>query len=187
MADPARDHAPQQPSPEATATTAPPPTVPAPAGKSRRLRVLVWIGIFIALGGLELIAGAALLLGVAVIKAYGTIRSRAAVAAVRQELDAFQGALHLYRRDIGDFPSTAQGLEALRRPPTGMADASRWAGPYLAEPVPLDPWQRPYQYEYPGNDRQGRAGVWSLGPDGAGGTDDDVAGSSLAIPRKEGP
>jgi general secretion pathway protein G len=187
VTDPARAHVPQQLPPDAAALPAPAPAAPAAARRSRSLRVLVWIGVFIALGGLELIVGGALLVGVAVMKAYGTMRERADVATTQRQLGAIAEALGDYRREVGVFPSTAEGLEALRRPPAGMADRSRWAGPYLSEAVTLDPWQRPYQYESPENSRRRRPGVWSLGPDGADGTDDDVVAPALAIPMEERP
>ena len=80
--------------------------------------------------------------------------------------------LEPYRLDVGNYPSTEQGLEALMSPPEGVK--SKWNGPYLEE-IPLDPWGNPYQYKYPGSKNvNGPRGydIWSLGPDGKQGADD---------------
>ncbi len=54
-----------------------------------------------------------------------------------------------YRMATGDFPSTAEGLQALITAPASKADS--WHGPYFNEPkIPLDPWGEPYVYRYPG-------------------------------------
>jgi general secretion pathway protein G len=75
---------------------------------------------------------------------------------------------------VGDFPSTAQGLEALRVAPSDLANPDDWAGPYLNKDVPPDPWKQPYQYEYPGKYDESMPDIWSLGQDGQNGTEDDV-------------
>ena len=77
-----------------------------------------------------------------------------------------------YKLDMGNYPSTDEGLNALVKAPSGKE--TRWKGPYLEE-VPLDPWQNPYQYRFPGaKNVNGARGydVWSLGPDGFESTDD---------------
>jgi general secretion pathway protein G len=60
---------------------------------------------------------------------------------------AFEAALATYKLDTGEFPTTQQGLRALREKPEGAKD---WAGPYLAQDVPTDPWGHEYAYRYPG-------------------------------------
>lgn len=71
---------------------------------------------------------------------------KARVTAARAQINAFLTALGTYKLDTGAFPTTEQGLQALRvRPP----DASQWNGPYLPKEVPLDPWGHPYVYRYP--------------------------------------
>jgi len=72
--------------------------------------------------------------------------------------------LQQYSMHMGDYPSTAEGLQVLITPPGGKAD--RWRGPYLSEnKLPLDPWKRPYQYRYPGTHNKNGYDVYSLGPD----------------------
>lgn len=86
---------------------------------------------------------------------------------------SLSGPLMQYRMAMGDFPSTAEGLQALIAPPANRAD--RWGGPYLEEvKVPLDPWGEPYQYRFPGTKKKGSYDLWSKGPDKADGTEDDI-------------
>jgi general secretion pathway protein G len=77
------------------------------------------------------------------------------------QLDAFEKALDQYRLDVGRYPSTEQGLQALVVAP---ADEMKWAGPYLRKGVPLDPWGRPYVYRSPVE--RGPYELFSAGRDG---------------------
>jgi general secretion pathway protein G len=78
-----------------------------------------------------------------------------------------------YRIDLGDYPSTAEGLQALITAPQNRAE--RWRGPYLeSRTVPVDPWGEPYQYRYPGVRNRGSYDVYSKGPDRQEGTEDDI-------------
>ena len=72
---------------------------------------------------------------------------KARVTAARAQIHNFMTALGTYKLETGVFPSTEQGLQALRVKP---ADVNQWGGPYLPQDIPLDPWQRPYVYKYPG-------------------------------------
>jgi general secretion pathway protein G len=73
--------------------------------------------------------------------------------------------LQQYSMHMGDFPSTAEGLQALITAPANKAD--RWRGPYLQEnKIPEDPWGRPYQYRYPGTHNKNSYDVFSLGRSG---------------------
>ncbi len=85
-----------------------------------------------------------------------------------------QTSLVRYRIDMGDYPSTTEGLEALVAAPSGKAD--RWRnGPYIdGGKVPLDPWGEPYVYRYPGTRNRTGYDVFSKGPDRTEGTADDI-------------
>lgn len=77
-----------------------------------------------------------------------------------------------YKLDMGNYPTTEEGLQALMRAPAGKE--ANWRGPYLEE-IPPDPWKQPYQYRYPGSKNiNGARGydIWSLGPDGTESADD---------------
>ena len=97
--------------------------------------------------------------------------SRSEVTTAKAQMDAFDKALQAYRLDVGHFPTTTQGLNALLVQP---ADEQRWHGPYLQQAIPLDPWGSPYQYRSPGTGTKDFDLV-SLGHDRApGGTGDDA-------------
>lgn len=84
-------------------------------------------------------------------------------------------ALDSYRLDTGDYPSTGQGLAALRDKPTVAPVPALWRGPYLRKEIPTDPWGRPYAYQYPGSRHAGVFELFSLGRDGKeGGTGEDA-------------
>ena len=86
------------------------------------------------------------------------------------QIDAFGKALDQYRLDIGHYPATELGLNALiARPP----NEPKWAGPYLTKAVPPDPWGNAYLYRAPGE--HGDYDLLSLGKDGQpGGVGDAV-------------
>jgi general secretion pathway protein G len=86
---------------------------------------------------------------------------------------SLQAPLNAYKIHMGDFPTTAEGLQALITPPANRAD--RWRGPYLQDnKLPVDPWGEPYQYRYPGTKNKNSFDLWSKGPDKTDGTDDDI-------------
>lgn len=78
--------------------------------------------------------------------------------------------LALYKLHNDKFPSNDEGLDALIRKPSS---ARNWKGPYLNKKA-IDPWKNNYQYRNPGSRSLTGPDVWSVGPDGQGGTDDDV-------------
>ena len=80
-----------------------------------------------------------------------------------------------YRIDLGDYPSTEEGLQALLVAPQGKAD--RWKGPYLdvtANKLPVDAWGEAYIYRYPGVKNKLGFDLSSKGPDKTEGTPDDI-------------
>lgn len=79
--------------------------------------------------------------------------------------------LQRYNIHMNDYPSSAEGLDALLKAPSGAG--SRWRGPYLEED-PKDPWEQPYEYKYPGTRSSKPYDVWSKGPDKKNGTSDDI-------------
>ena len=96
------------------------------------------------------------------------------VKTAETQIKMLRGALQAYRLDVGRYPTTAEGLAALVRPPSDAADF--WSGPYLDDEVPEDPWRTPYRYRYPADNLQGFA-LYSLGADsqdGGDGNDADV-------------
>ncbi|MFQ5811269.1 MAG: type II secretion system major pseudopilin GspG [Armatimonadota bacterium] len=90
----------------------------------------------------------------------------AKISAAKAQIEIFGLALEQYRLDNDYYPSTAQGLEALRAEPAGEPAARNWRGPYLNKPIPLDPWGRPYVYVSPGVKNPHSYDVLSYGRDG---------------------
>ena len=81
-------------------------------------------------------------------------------------------ALDLYEMYSGFFPTTEQGLEALRARPTSSPTPQDWKGPYIKK-KPTDPWGNPYAYVSPGVHNEDYD-LCSFGPDGAEGGGDDI-------------
>jgi general secretion pathway protein G len=93
----------------------------------------------------------------------------------RSQIEMFGLALEAYRLDNGVYPSTSQGLAALRTFPSTGEVPRNWRGPYLRRTVPDDPWGRPYQFVSPGRENSESYDLYSLGRDGrAGGEDEDA-------------
>ena len=90
---------------------------------------------------------------------------KARVTATRAQIGSFMSALDTYKMDVGVFPTTEMGLQALRVRP---GNVPQWGGPYLAKDVPADPWGRPYVYRYPGQQSEDPE-VISYGADGQAG------------------
>lgn len=94
-------------------------------------------------------------------------------AAARTDIEAnLSTALDLFRIDMGKYPTTEQGIEALISS-SKISKATRWNGPYLKrKKIPLDPWGEPYQYRSPGTHNTEEYDLWSLGADGVDSEDD---------------
>lgn len=101
--------------------------------------------------------------------------SDAKVEAARSQVEIFALALNSYRLDNDNFPTTQQGLEALRTMPSVGEVPRNWRGPYLSRVVPMDPWGRPYVYLSPGKENPTSYDLYTLGRDGAiGGEGEDA-------------
>jgi general secretion pathway protein G len=87
----------------------------------------------------------------------------------RVQLSDLESALDLFRFDVGRYPTSSEGLDALVVNP----GIENWSGPYLRKKLPADPWNRQYQYRSPGN--HGEYDLWSYGADGTEGGDGDSA------------
>jgi len=86
------------------------------------------------------------------------------------QVDQLEGALGLFRFDVGRYPTTNEGLQGL----IDTAGVQNWSGPYLDKrTLPKDPWGREYQYRAPG--QNGDFDLWSWGADGTQGGEDDNA------------
>ncbi len=86
------------------------------------------------------------------------------------QIKDLEQALEMYKLDVGRFPSTSEGLEALVKKP---ANATGWNGPYLKSDVPMDPWNNEYQYKYPGEHAE--VDIFTYGANAAPGGDGEDA------------
>jgi len=93
---------------------------------------------------------------------------KAKLKATRAQIELFATALDTFRLDVGRYPTTEEGLQALRQKPGGI---ERWDGPYLKKDLPVDPWNKPYVYQSPGD--HGPYDIISYGADGVPGGDGD--------------
>ncbi len=113
------------------------------------LELLVVLGIIAMLAGL---------VGPQVMKHMGESKVKAA----KVQIEDLAQTLDMYKLDVGSYPTSEQGLNALIESP---GDIQRWNGPYLRKSkVPLDPWNNEYKYTSPGE--HGKFDIVSLGADG---------------------
>jgi len=90
-----------------------------------------------------------------------------------QSIERMAGVLDIYKLDVGTYPTTEQGLQALIERPSGVA---RWNGPYLkGTNVPEDPWGRPFIYHNPSQRTGHDYDLYSLGRTGQPGGTGDAA------------
>jgi len=103
------------------------------------LVVVTIIGLFVALVGPALFKRA----------------DEAKVTVTRAQIDNFMTALGTYKLDTGTFPTTEQGLQALRVKP---ADVNQWNGPYMPKDIPKDAWSRDFSLPLSGRTSARRTG-----------------------------
>jgi general secretion pathway protein G len=145
----------------------------------------------------------AMLLALVVPRILGT-QKKADISAAQSQIKLLRSCLQHYMLDMKEFPTTDQGLKALIEKPADLSDdkSKRWDGPYIeGEDLPKDPWGHEYQYEYPSTHSSGDSAqssgdttkassdypdIWSFGPDGEDGTDDDIVSWKLASDKDKG-
>ncbi len=88
------------------------------------------------------------------------------------DISQLSNLLQQFRMDNDRFPSTEEGLDALR---TAPADASNWRGPYSTKAIPLDPWGSPYEYELINDDEYAIVSYGADGVPGGEGNNADIS------------
>ena len=92
---------------------------------------------------------------------------KAKADAAKIEISQIGQALDLYKLEIGRYPTSSEGLQALI---TAPASTANWNGPYWKKSqLPKDPWGNEYRYTSPG--QKGAYDILSLGADGKEGGD----------------
>ncbi|SFD70380.1 general secretion pathway protein G [Sulfitobacter brevis] len=97
----------------------------------------------------------------------------ARMTVAQSDIRAIGSALELYRLDNQNYPTTAQGLEALAVRPTAPPEPRNWVADGYLTAVPIDPWGNDYLYRSPGD--TGGFDLMSLGGDGAPGGEGTAA------------
>ncbi len=112
-------------------------------------------------------------LAVMVVPRFAGRSEQARVTAAKNDLARLVVALDSFEIDNGRYPDSSEGLAALVRRPNNVTN---WTGPYLqnVQSEPKDPWGNPYRYVYPSRRNEGGYDLYSIGPDGQEGTDDDI-------------
>ncbi len=146
--------------------------------KARRNRGFTLMEILVVLAILGLLAGLA-------ISKLGNIHENAKIDATGLFVNnTIKVPLFSYKMNMGDYPSTQDGLQALVTPPSNKAD--RWRGPYVeGSKIPLDPWGETYHYAYPGTHNKDGYDIWSSGPDHQSGTADDIGNWDAGSTQKQ--
>ena len=138
--------------------------------KSRRkgftlIEVLLVIGILAVLSTVAVIG-------------FTRIREKAIKDTTKLLVDETAKAVEHYALHMNKYPDTDDGLNALISRPDDDAEKEKWGGPYLQKGIPVDPWGNELKYEKVDRDEDATGPgfkVFSYGPDGQEGTDDDIA------------
>ena len=96
----------------------------------------------------------------------------AKVTKAKSDIGTFETVLETFRLEMGRYPTEEEGLQALVKEPESE-DADRWKGPYIKRVI-KDPWGNPYVYKCPGDHNTNGYDLFSFGPDGQSGGDDDI-------------
>lgn len=88
----------------------------------------------------------------------------AKVSKAETEIANLKVSLSKFTVDVGRYPSTEEGLDALWRSPS--QELTSWRGPYVTDPISLDPWGNAYVYRFPGNHYGYDYDLMSYGRDG---------------------
>jgi general secretion pathway protein G len=139
------------------------PALRAPLDSQAGMTLIEVVVVIVVLG---VLAG---VVGTQVFGRVGESRTQAA----RTQIEQFAVQLDLYRIDSGMYPTTEQGLAALRERPATPPEPRGWKGPYARKDIPLDPWGNPYVYRSPG--QHGDYDLLSYGADGREGGEGENA------------
>jgi general secretion pathway protein G len=113
------------------------------------------------------------LLATAVVISVGPVLGKSRVDRARSDIAALESGLEQYSFDMFNYPGADTGLAALKTPPSGANAAQYRPGGYIKR-IQQDPWGNDYIYTVPGVRSAGAYDVFSAGPDGQPGNEDDI-------------
>lgn len=94
----------------------------------------------------------------------------ARISATQAQIRNLETALKNFEIDMGTYP---KDLEELTQDPDDVTSTA-YNGPYMDGGIPTDQWDNPFKYETPGKNNRRGFDLWSMGPDGQDGTEDDI-------------
>lgn len=104
-------------------------------------------------------------------------QDRANLQKAVSDVSALETSLKMYKMDNYDYPTTDQGLDALVNQTDIEPEPRRFPEGGYVQRLPNDPWGNEYQLLNPGEN--GKMDVFTMGPDGEAGTDDDIGNWNL--------
>ncbi|MEQ9437359.1 type II secretion system major pseudopilin GspG [Hyphomonas sp.] len=113
------------------------------------------------------------LLATAVVISVGPVLGKSRVDRARADIAALESGLEQYSFDMFNYPGADAGLDALKTPPNNDKVDQYRPGGYIKR-IQQDPWGNDYYYAVPGPRSGGAYDVYSAGPDGEPGNDDDI-------------
>jgi general secretion pathway protein G len=96
---------------------------------------------------------------------------QAKITRAESDIASLGVALGAFEVDNGRYPTSSEGLDALRNAPGGL---TTWKGPYIERPVVNDPWGNPYVYACPGTHNSDGYDLHSFGPSGQDGDEKNI-------------
>ncbi len=120
---------------------------------------------------LLLVLAILVVLGSMTVAFFGGTRQKAFINAAKGEIGIFKSSIGRYQLDVKKYPNS---LEELINKPSGE-EGELWGGPYVeGNEINKDPWGNPYRIAAPGKNNSDTYDLWSFGPDGQDGSDDDI-------------
>ncbi len=97
-------------------------------------------------------------------------QDKANVQATTVQIGLLEEPINRYRLSLNKYP---EEIKDLWEPPTDSDEEEKWGSPYMKK-LGDDPWGNPYQYLAEGEKNEDSYDLWSYGPDGEDGTEDDI-------------
>jgi general secretion pathway protein G len=104
------------------------------------------------------------------VQMFAGTQAKADQNAAAAQVGLYKSAIEMFKFDTKQYP---EDMESLTSEPSDSKMADRWSGPYM-DKVAVDPWDNEYKLAAPGKHNTDGFDVWSMGPDGQDGTDDDI-------------